>query len=282
MFDEKTTRRHVLKSGITTLAASAAVVSDAGAALRPKRPGETKVVYLGGDQLHNGFGQEFSIRYNFRDTGWRIISTTDARNVTPELLRDTDLMIVTRWGGPIFGWTFGPLVEERPSLTDRDDGYMSDELETAIVDNVLNRGMGFMSLHCTCWTPDRNKFNAMMGIKGIMHGPVQTVFLYNFNQDHPVTKGIMDFHVDLDENFGVELTDPKAVRLFNSFGTQDKRRDIAGWAVESGKGRVVGLVAGHTNTAWTNNRYMELHWRGAHWAMKRDIPPFPEPTTQWF
>ena len=152
------------------------------------------------------------------------------------------------------------------------DGYMSAELEDAIVDNVKSRGMGFMSLHCTCWTPDNAKFNEMMGIKGIMHGPVQTVFLHNFNQDHPITKGTENFHLNLDENFGVELVSPRAVRLFNSFGAQDKRHDIAGWAMESGKGRVVGLVAGHTYTAWRDKSYRRLFWRGAHWAMKRDIP----------
>ena len=279
---KKTSRRKVLKTGLASIAASSVNLSQSHAAIKPKTEGETRVIYLGGDQLHNGFGQEFSIRFNFRDTGWKILSTTDARNVTPELISDADLLIVTRWGGPIFGWTFGPVVESRPSLYDRDDGYMSDELEDAIVDNVKNRGMGFMSLHCTCWTPNRDKFNEMMGIKGIMHGPVQTVFLHNFKQEHPITKGIEDFHVDLDENFGVELINTKAERLFNSFGTKDKRHDIAGWCMESGKGRVVGLVAGHTNTAWTNPKYMELHWRGAHWAMKKGIPPFPTPTKSWF
>ena len=115
----------------------------------------------------------------------------------------------------------------------------------------------------------------MMGIKGIMHGPVQTVFMHNFNQDHPVSRGIGDFALPLDENFGVELTDPKAVKLYETTGAQDKRHDIAGWTLESGNGRVVGLVAGHTYTSWRNKTYQKLYWRGAHWAMKKDIPPDP-------
>ena len=83
---------------------------------------------------------------------------------------------------------------------------MSSELEEAIVDNVIHRGIGFMALHCTCWSPDYDKFNEMIGIKGIMHGPVQNVFMHNFNSGHPISAGIDDFIMPLDENFGVELT----------------------------------------------------------------------------
>jgi len=263
------TRRKAIKTGIAAFAAAALSPEDTHASIRPKARGETKVVYLGGDQLHNGLGQVQSLRGVFKPAGWRFMWTHDARFVTPEFISDADLLIITRWGGPIEGWSPEPINEEPgPS-----DGYMTDELEDAIVDNVINRGMGFMALHCTCWTPEKQKFNDMMGIKGIMHGPVQTVFLHNFNQDHPISLGIDDFLMPLDENFGVELTNPDAVKLFESTGTQDNRHDIAGWCLENGNGRVVGLVAGHTYTAWRHETYQKLYWRGGHWAMKRDIPP---------
>ena len=268
----KITRRRVITAGLASIASTAVTVPQSRAAVKPKAKGETKVVYLGGDQLHNGIGQRQSIQSVFAQTGWRLLFATDARYVTPELINDADLLIITRWGGAIEGWCPDPIQEGAMPQ----DGYMSDELEDAIVDNVLNRGMGFMALHCTCWTPERKKFNEMMGIAGIMHGPVQTVFMYNINQNHPVTKGMEEFHVDLDENFGVKLINPNAVKLFNSFGADDKRHDIAGWCLENGKGRIVGLVAGHTYTAWRHPTYRGLYWRGAHWTMKRDIPPFKE------
>jgi type 1 glutamine amidotransferase len=266
-----TTRRNALKAGTAALASAAVLTpKKSEAALRAKKPGETQILYLGGDQLHNGMGQRQSIHGVFAQTGWRMLFTTDARRVTPELIAETDLMMITRWGGAIEGWCPDPIQEGRMES----DGYMSDELEDAIVDNVQNRGMGFMSLHCTAWTPERQKFNDMMGIEGIMHGPVQTVLFYNINQDHPVTKGTEEFHIENDENFGVTLTSPKAVKLFNSVGAKDKRHDIAGWANESGKGRIVGLVAGHNHEAWRNKAYQQLYWRGAHWALRRDIPEF--------
>ncbi len=271
-----------MKTGLAAAASAAMLAAPAGAAVRRKAPGETKVVYLGGDYLHNGFTQEYSIRYTFKDTGWRIYSAQDARQITPEVISDADLLVITRWGGPIFGWTMGPLVDNRPSVSAKDDGYMSDALEDAIVDNVTKRGMGFMALHCTIWTPDREKFNRMMGIKGRMHGPVQRVRHHDFNQVHPVTRGMKDFDIGLDENFGVELTDSRAVALFKTTGESDHRTDIAGWALDSGNGRVVGLGAGHTTDPWIMDEYRELHWRAAHWAMKREIPPFVKPSGAWF
>ena len=264
------TRRGAFGAGLAAAASATVLTRHASAAIRPKKAGETKVVYLGGDQLHNGMGQRQSLRGIFAPAGWRFMAATDARYITPELLKDADLFIITRWGGAIEGWCTEPIQEG----TVEGDGYMSDELEAAILDNVLNRGMGFMSLHCTCWIPERQKFNDMMGIKGIMHGPVQDVFLHNFDPNHPISTGIDDFIVPLDENFGVELTNPNAVKLFESTGAQDKRHDIAGWSLENGNGRVVGLVAGHTYTSWRHPVYQQLYWRGAHWAMKRDIPPF--------
>ncbi len=274
MSDQKNiSRRNVITSGAAAIATSTLSVTNANTAIRPKAAGETKVVYLGGDQLHNGMGQRQEIRSVFANTGWRLLFTQDARFVTPELLSDTDLLIITRWGGPIEGWCPEGIQEG----TMENDGYMSAELEDAIVNNVKNRGMGFMALHCTCWSPDFHKFNEMMGIKGIMHGPVQDVLMRDFNQNHPISQGIEDFTMPLDENFGVELVSPNAVALYETTGQKDNREDIAGWAHEYGNGRAVGLVAGHTYTSWRHGTYRKLYWRGAHWAMKRDIPPFEDP-----
>ena len=267
---ENTSRRGMIKGGLAAVVCASLTIKEAEAKMKKKAPGETKVVYLGGDQLHNGMGQRQSIRGILGPTGWKMYFTSDARYVTPEVLKDTDILMITRWGGAIEGWCPDPFQSEAMP----GDGYMSDELEDAIVDNVLNRGMGFMAFHCTCWTPERQKFNDMMGIKGIMHGPVQTVHLHDFNQDHPITAGIEDFDMPLDENFGVELTNENAVTLFESTGTQDKRHDIAGWCLENGKGRVVGLVAGHTYTSWRSPDYQKLYWRGAHWVLDREIPPY--------
>ncbi len=267
-------RRTILKTGMMSVAAGTAFVPSAHAYMpdqvKPKAAGETKVVYLGGDQIHNGIEQEGAMRHMAGRAGWRIIFSRDARYITPELISDADLLIITRWGGGIAGWVQGPLFEEKRTS----DNYMTDELEDAIVDNVINRGMGFMALHCTIWTPDKKKFINMLGIRPYMHGPIQRQTFHNFNQSHPISKGLTEFDLALDENFGVELINKNAVRLYETTGYEDHRHDIGGWCLENGKGRIVGLGAGHTSDPWRHPQYSQMHWRGAHWAMKRDIPPF--------
>ncbi len=274
-------RRNILLSGAAAVTSSS-IVSPAIAASSKwakQSADETKVVYLGGDQLHNALMQEVSIRSTFEKTaGWRVISTTDATLVTPELLSDTDLFVMTRFANPIFNWHMGPLVDKRLWTEDGKDGHLSKTLQNAVIDNVQNRGMGFLALHCSLWYKDYPEFSAMMGIMATTHtGPNKSVRCYDFNQDHPITKGFSEFSLKTEETFSFDPTAPETIVLYKQMGTMRGEVDNAGWAYESGKGRVVGLVAGHSHTAWRSNKYRELHWRGAHWAMKRDIPPFNGP-----
>ncbi len=283
----KSSRRKFISAGVATMAGSAFMPSKSHAATTvmvsdkvisldyskyKKAPGETKVVYIGGDGAHDGRMQMISIRNTFGKTGWRLFFTADARFLRSELLNDTDLFMLTRFNGSVEGWPPEPIWEGQRS----GDGFMSDELLETIIDNVSNRGMGLMALHCTGGPRNTFKagFNEFMGIENIPHGPQQPVYLHKFNQKHPVTKGIEPFSFTRDENFGVYLIDNDAVPLYESVGIQDNRHDIAGWSIERGKGRIIGLRAGHTKEVWRHPIYTELHWRAAHWAMHRDIPPY--------
>ena len=192
----------------------------------------------------------------------------DARYVTPELVGTADLMMVQRWGGGVPGWTAGPIqVEKRTN-----DNFMSDELEAAIIDNVTNRGMGFMSLHCTVANWDSPAFMKFMGVNGIIHGPLQPVRLHAFNTEHPITRGMKEFDLALDENFGVEIVDEATTALYETTGHMDKRHDYGGWCLERGKGKIVGLLAGHTYFAYRDPNYLELYRRSVYWALGREIP----------
>ena len=270
----KPSRRTALKAGLATAAAVAVPAPRASAVtpeeLLPKAPGETRVVFLGGDNLHNFMAQEPSLRDTCERAGWKFYATHDARFVTPELIGTTDLLIIQRWLGPLPGWIPGPIYEKGAP----GDGYMSDALENAIVENVRDRGMGFMSLHCTIWARARKKFTELLGVNPIIHGPIQPLHLHTFNQNHPITKGMTNFDLALDENFGAEIVNRNVVPLYESTGFVDKRHDYGGWCIEQGRGRVVGLLAGHTYFAYRDPNYIPLHWRGAHWAMRKEIPPY--------
>ncbi|MFC1607218.1 ThuA domain-containing protein [Candidatus Latescibacterota bacterium] len=272
--DNKITRRNIIKTGVASLVSAAIITPDGHAAypddIKSKKKGETKVVFLGGDYLHNFSAQERGIRSVCEKAGWKCYSLHDARYATPGLIQDADLMMIQRWVGGVPGWVPGPVREESPT----NDGYISDELEAAIIDNVSNRGMGFMSLHCTVASWGSESFMDFLGVYGIIHGPLQTVRLHNFNQDHPISSGMTEFIIPIDENFGAELTDPGAIPLYETTGLSDKRHDIAGWCLDRDKGRIVGLTAGHTYFAYQDPKYLKLIWRGAHWALKREIPPY--------
>jgi hypothetical protein len=292
------TRRRAMKAGIASLAAGVTAAKESYAALRPKASGETKIVYLGGDQLHNGFGQEYYLRRTLRQVDWRIMCTTDARFVTPELIADADLLMITRWLGPIPVWKPEPVVETRDGL----DGFMSDELAEAIVDNVTNRGMGFMALHATVTCANKPIIGKLMGVEAKAHGPFQNIRVHDLNMDHPITNHLQGWrHIEgerfwvreltdeivteyplLDENFGAVPNDDRVTVLTKSTGEKDGVEKISGWCVEQGKGRVVGLCAGHSSDQFLDTIHRQVCFRAIHWAMKRDIPAYKgklDPTT---
>ncbi len=264
-------RRAALWTGLTSAAAAITSTGFAETAqeVPKKAPGETRVLFLGGDALHNFMAQEQGLRSICEKAGWTFFSVHDARYITAALVSSTDLMMIERWAGGVPGWVPGPIHIQGAT----NDNYMSEELENIIVENVTNRGMGFMSIHCTIWALGHEKFLDMLGVRPIIHGPLQTVRCQNFNQTHPITRGMKPFDLPIDENFGAEITGSGIVPLYETFGLMDKRQDYGGWANEKGKGRVVGLLAGHTYFAFQNPNYCELFRRAAWWALKRGIPP---------
>ncbi len=262
------TRRTAIKTGLAAFATGTALSYDVFAA--PKAPGETRVLFLVGDYWHNGVAQESHWRGVLGPTGWRLLFAQSSRFVTPETLRQADLFVVARYAGPdSLGFTTDTIVEKRPEPAP----WMTDEQEAAIVENVAGRGMGLIHSHCSTWNPEKKRYMELMGIeKPIMHGPVQRVSIHDLNQTHPITKGLGDFVIDLDENFGVELVPDKTTVLYKSTGQQDNRIDVGAWCLDAGKGRAVGLHFGHVPQPFHRPEVKTVMWRSAFWAMRRDIP----------
>jgi len=265
----KSSRREALKTGLAAFAAGAAISPEAFAA--PKIPGETRVLLLVGDYWHNGVAQESHWRGVLGPTGWRLLFAQSSQFVTPEAISKADLFISARYdGSDSLGFTPDGVVEDRPAPAP----WMTGAQENALVENVRNRGMGLLNMHCSIWNPERKQYMELLGVeKPIMHGPVQRVAIHDINQSHPISKGIKDFEIDLDENFGSELAAGKSTLLYKSTGAQDKRTDNAAWCREDGKGRVVSLLFGHVPQPFHRPEVKTLMWRASHWAMGRAIPP---------
>jgi type 1 glutamine amidotransferase len=272
-----TTRRHLLKSGVATLAAAAAP----NPLLAYKAPGEVRVIYHGGDFWHNPVTQEIAWKRVLGPAGWRLMFAQAVEFLTPEALAETDLLILCRYGtvtdevwnlpsgNLTLGFNTDRLVEDRPTPS----SFLNDELEAAIIANV-RRGMGFLAVHCTVWNGERQKFMDLLGVKKpIMHTKVQPARIHNLNQNHPITQGIQPFDTGDDEIFNAEMQPGKYELLFNTSGEEQKVTAVGGWCREEGKGRVAALLPGHLPGPYMQVPYNEIMWRAAHWALRKDIPP---------
>lgn len=261
----------MLKTGIASVAAAAGMTRNADAAEMAKQPGETKIVAIMGDYWHNPVAQEYHIRTILSPIqNSRIIFARGPQYFTPELYSDADLLIMCRYdGNDNMGYSEKGLVDSFEHGTP----VWTDENVNAIISNVRDRGMGFMPLHCTLFC-GRKEITELMGIEPVMHREIQPLWVYDANQRHPITKGIGKFMINLDEQFAAIIKSEFTTSLFQTQAMHDKRTAVGGWCLETGKGRVVGLLPGHTHWPYRTKEYQEILWRSAHWAMKRDIPPF--------
>lgn len=269
VFKKKHSRRNILKTGFATAAAAVVTAHGSQAEIRQKQPGETKIVAaLGYDSMHNGIGYEIHIRSIFRSKkDWHIIFCRRGETFTPGLISDADLVMIQLFGGQDHDAISGTFKSSsKPAWT--------DENVEAIIDNVRNRGMGLMAVHNAIWIGNA-KLKDLIGTRAILHHEIQPVIFKDFNQDHPITQGMEEFFINLDEQFNVEIINPSTTTiLFRILAVHDKNDCFGGWCLKQGKGRVVGLLPGHEHWCYREKRYQEIFWRAAHWAMGREIEPF--------
>ncbi len=278
----KVRRRGIIRAGLPSLVAATAVVPDVKAAIRPKAPGETKVVAIfGTNNSHNGVGQEISVRKLFEPKrDWRFIFVRANKLFTPELISDADLLIVSQmWGNdPIDYFAEGSGVAD--SVVEGASLY-TDGNVNAIIDNVRNRGMGLIALHNTIMAHNR-QFVDFLDVKEIMHNEIEPLWITRINKTHPIMQGVGKFMIANDEQFAVIIKSKTTVTLFETTAIHEKRQAIGGWALDTGKGRIVGLLPGHTMDAYKAPEYMNILWRSVHWAMKRDIQKYPDEKNRYY
>ncbi len=241
-------------------------------ALFPKKPGMVKVVaVMAHDTNHNGVGYETALRGIFAPKkNWQFIFVRASKAFNPALIGDADLFMACRTGiaDPI------DLYDAAVSDMSREGAVFWNDTNTkAVVDNINNRGMGFLSLHCTLYSR-RQEILDVLGVEPVMHRQVQPIWAHDLNQTHPITTGLDAFMINLDEQFGAVIKSESTITLFETTGIDDKRELVGGWCREHGKGRVVALLPGHTGEPYTVPAYREILWRSAHWALRQDAPPF--------
>jgi len=237
-----------------------------------KKPGMVKVVaVMAHDTNHNGVTYETALRGIFATKkDWQFIFVRASKAFTPALIGDADLFMACRTGVP------DPIdLYDAPVSDISKEGavFWNDTNTMAVVDNIRGRGMGFLSLHCTLYSR-RQEILDVLDVEPVMHRQVQPIWAHDLNQTHPITTGLDSFLINLDEQFGAVIKSTGTVSLFETTGVDDKRELVGGWCREHGKGRVVALLPGHTGEPYQVPAYREIIWRSAHWALRRDAPPF--------
>lgn len=263
-------RRTVLKTGAA--AAAAGMMATPIQAVPPRQPGETRVVFLVGDIWHNPIMQENHWRRLLGPTGWRLMFAQSAQFITPAVLDEADLFVFARYeGGDSLAWSPDRFVEDRSG--NPSSYFMSEEIEDAIVENVTERGMGLMPIHCSVVQPERARYNRLIGMQEyVPHTKVQPAHIHDLNPSHPITRGMEPFDIDDDEIFDAVMIPGEYELLFRTRGKEEPVDAIGGWCREAGNGRVVALLPGHIPSPYMKGRYKQIMWRAAHWALKRDIP----------
>lgn len=258
-----------------TLVALAGAAGASETMLAQKPPGETRVLFLLGDYYHNGAMQEYAWRTVLKSTGWRLMFAQAPSFITPDAMAAADLYVLCRYATSTqktnisLGFSPDKIVEKRPEP----DVFMTPEHEAMIVKNV-RRGMGLLAVHCAVWNPESRQYLDLLGVeKPVMHGPVVTAQIFELNAEHPITKGIRPFSVGIDEVFDAVMKPGQHTQLFRAQQEEPKRNAIGGWCREEGSGRVVALLPGHNTGPYGSRQFLDIMWRSAHWALKREIPP---------
>ena len=145
----------------------------------------------------------------------------------------------------------------------------------AIIENVTNRGMGLLALHNSVAAGNR-RFTDFLDVALLDPHEFEPLWITRINRDHPITSGSGKFLITHDEQYLVIIKSPSTATLFETTAVHEKRQGVSGWALERGNGRVVGLLPGSTTHAYQPPEYRNIVWRAAHWAMKREIEPYPE------
>lgn len=266
----KPTRREALGAGLISLAALSVTPLSQYTARGKDR---FKIVALMGDYWHNPIALETHVREIFRNVA-DIYFCQASRFLTPELIKDADLLVTERWdGADSQGWNPEGVVLSRPEP----DKFMTDEQEEAIIHNIRERGMGWLACHCSFWN-QRPRIKSLLGCEPILHQEIQPLLMHTFDPEHPITRGKRSFTVNLDEQFDAIMTNKDNIILFRSTALHDKRNAISAWCRDFGNGRFVALLPGHTQWAWKHPEYQEIVWRAGYWAMHREIPPFEMPS----
>ena len=148
----------------------------------------------------------------------------------------------------------------------------SEKAKQALLEFVKN-GKGLVALHFACssfqdW-PEYQQLLGRVWKKGIGgHGPMSNFEVKIADPEHPIAKGVSDFHIT-DELYAQLSGDAPIHVIAEGYSDWSNKTEPLVFAHQYGKGRVVQNVLGHTLEARRNPAYQKLLVQSVQWVARR-------------
>jgi type 1 glutamine amidotransferase len=195
----------------------------------------------------------------FEDTGVTAHFTVDVEALSAENLSKVQLLVILRDG------------LQRPGTGKGNYVWMTDGQQKAIVEFVQSGG-AFLNLHNAMGLyPDKGGYLDLVGGRYIGHGPLERFRVEVVDPDHPITRGVRGFSVADEQH--TPPYDSNKVHLLLRNRSDDGKVAAAGWAYESGEGRICHLANGHTRESLLHPMYQRLLRNAVNWCLRRAPVP---------
>lgn len=154
------------------------------------------------------------------------------------------------------------------SYTDCWQAEENKNLAAALITFVVQGG-AFVVIHNGISLQNNHELATLIGAKFTMH-PEATMLNYkNFNTNHPIMNGCVEFQMHEEPyQFVFDNIVDKEVLFYYEYNNILYE---AAWALEYGKGRVVYLSPGHSKESFEIEAYRNIIKRSIYWSMREEL-----------
>lgn len=146
--------------------------------------------------------------------------------------------------------------------------WCDDDWTADLTKKIRDEGMGFLAVHCGIADIPREHFITTHILRAFFLGhPRPCPVAFTPVPGHPITEGISEFTLPVDEHYQMELI-PDAETTVLGYTTSENGRQPGLWAHAYGKGRVCAATPGHAAEQLAHPAYVRLLQNAAAWCAR--------------